>query len=128
MLRKYITTGLLAILFLTGMTGCTPDVFRRVEVIEKQTMVVAQYDKSLLDPCQETAPPSVDTYTLANRDRKEALLMAHVSDLHLDMKRCNIDKETLRGMLDRQESAIRKFNEDEAARVKRAVEGLTKKE
>lgn len=110
-----------AIAAMLVLTGCTPEVFMRYELVEQRTMVIATFDESLLEPCHETMPPAPETYTLSNRDRKEALLTSYAADLVLDNKRCSLDKATLKAQLERQKLSIQKYNDDEEARVKRLI-------
>lgn len=114
-------TLILMLLTILATTACNPEIHRRYEVVEKNTITVATFDESLLEPCAMSEPPQVEPYKQANRDVKEAKLVTYSADLITEIKRCNVDKATLKAMLQRQKESIQKFNADEEARVKALV-------
>lgn len=121
-MQRLLMTVVLVAMMTLGLTACVPDALVRHEVIEKRTMVVVSVDSSLLEPCHDTSPPPVLSYTQVNRDQKEALLTGYIADLILDNKRCSLDKVTLKTMLTKQKATVEQFNVDEELRVKMLLE------
>lgn len=121
-MKRLFATVLLSVFMVLSLSACVPDALVRHEVIEKRTMVVVSVDSSLLEPCHDTSPPPVMSYTQVNRDQKEALLTGYIADLILDNKRCSLDKLTLKTMLTKQKATVDQFNADEDLRVKNLLE------
>lgn len=93
-------------------------VIKQYEVVEKVQLKTVDIDRYLLEDCRVSQPPERSAYLSANRDQKEAMMVQFSSELIADLKFCNMNLEAVRKSLDLQEEVVKKYNDQEAARVK----------
>lgn len=129
--RQYFTGVALMLLTLSVLvllTGCNPDTIKNTEVIKYRTITVASLDKSLMRSCEQSEPPSVESYLKKNRDAKEDAMVSYVMLLLKYNQQCSINSLTVKAQYEKQLLNVDAFNEAERKRAAQLYREKTGKE
>lgn len=109
-------------LFVVFLSGCaTTETIKRVQ---SQKYVMVEIDPRYLQDCLVEPPPNKKDYLEAGHDEREDMMTRVLLKQYQYIRHCNLDKKSIRELIDKQKKEVENFNLTEEKRLKQ--EGVEK--
>ncbi len=110
----------LLLISLAFLAGCsTVEVRTEVKVLQTKEIILTELDEQYLRDCKIIKPATPDQFLKMGSDEREDHLTRILISQYAEVGVCNIDKQRLRSLIDRQKQLVQKHNQDEVERVEK---------
>lgn len=111
------------------VSGCaTTQVPAGDHVVNQHKLVLITVPPSLLVTEAPLPPPDIKAYMQMSKDAREDALVRYMLKQSLAVKACYADKQAISDIIAKEEVIVKKFNDDEAIRVRDLQKTLKEKE
>lgn len=118
---------IVALLCIGLLSGCeTLQVAPAPHVLIQNKMVPLEIPSEPLVKREAPRPPEIETYMSFSKDAREDLMVKLLLKLSSDLSTCNAEKDTISSIIKSQHEMIESYNQQEALRVKKLQESLSK--
>ena len=117
----------LLLISLALLAGCsTVEVKTEVKVLQTKEIILTEIDEQYLRDCKIIKPATPDQFLKMGSDEREDHLTRLLISQYAEVGVCNIDKQRLRSLIDRQKQLVQKHNQDEVERVQKLKSEMEK--